>query len=104
MSIQWREFATDIEFTPTNIAKEVKRITNVPPNVTFNDFMHVLHVERNTTTDDFKKKILEFCIAVYYYQLMKRGSEDEIVNQLKPVVNRTWTELCDWVETCEYLE
>lgn len=90
MSINWDRLMTLDQFAPHEIANAVRMAVELPPGATFNDLMHVMHVEKENTDNVFKEKLLGFCIAIWYYKMMKGKVGGELDNKLASVANASW--------------
>lgn len=97
MSINWTRIETLDKFSASDIANAVRSAVELPPEASFNDFMHVLHEEERLTDNIFKKKLLGYCIAVWYFKLMRSGDE-KLVNELASIVAKSWKEFIDCSE------
>ena len=85
------------QFAPHEIANAVRMAVDLPHGATFNDFMHVLHVERENTDNVFKEKLLGFCIATWYYRVMRGKVGDELDNHLASIVSESWSSFIELV-------
>lgn len=96
MSLNWALLETPArdQLSPVDIANAVRSAVELPPGASFNDFIHVLHEEERLAVTIFKKKLLGYCIAAWYFKLMK-SADEKLVNELAACVTKTWNEFVE---------
>lgn len=97
-SIDWVRFNLDIDLAPSNLANEIRRITNVPAECSAGHLINFYLAQSIAAQEVWQKHLLKVCACMWIRQAAKQWPHGDIQEQMKTQIIEAWNKFCEAVE------